>query len=144
MNILVVLYLALAPGMDVSQLLKSVGLCEFFETQIRTDPCGHGEVHVKHFHSNHCLSLGLNHTEESNHEDPKDSEDSKHHHHNENIVVETGVISATSMFVISTSMAVFGVSRELVLVQLLIEQSFQQAPRAPPWVRHIQTVKLLV
>ncbi|MCF6227183.1 MAG: hypothetical protein L3J82_00735 [Planctomycetes bacterium] len=141
MNIIVVAYLAFAPGMDVSQLLKSVGLCEFFETQIHSDHCDHSENHVNHFHSNHCLH---NHGQQPDGQDSNDSntEDTDHHHHN--IVVETSVMAATASVAVSAPIVAFYTSQQLPKAYNVVERLRQQSPRAPPWARQSLTVKLIV
>lgn len=145
-NIVVVAYLAFAPGMDVSQLLKSIGLCEFFETQIHTDHCDHGENHVNHFHSSHCLSNGHNHGQQPDGQDSNDSntEDTDHHHHHENIVVETSVMAAAASVAAPAPVVVLYASQQLPKTHNVVERLRQQSPRAPPWARQSLTVKLIV
>ncbi|MHC4839661.1 MAG: hypothetical protein ACYTDT_01715 [Planctomycetota bacterium] len=129
-SILVVLYLAIAPGMDVSQLLHSVSLCKYFEAQVKVTSC---DQHMHHQHHQH------HHQHKHENKTPEDLPDE--HHHDENIVVEADVIPAITTFSFASPTVNFGHEFTPLLNQQIAEPSPLCNPRAPPWVLQFLTVK---
>ncbi|MDC1141860.1 hypothetical protein OAU50_02110 [Planctomycetota bacterium] len=125
LGILVVLYLAMAPGMNVAQLLHSVSLCQYFQTQVSSNDCSH------HHHSH-----------DDSHDDNDQKDDQDHDHHDENIIVETGVMGAAPTVFRAVFVTVYMTSNFMPEAKRTHALVANTNPRAPPWVLHSKSIKL--